>query len=272
MNNENFIECRNVSFEYDGDERSAETAVLSDVSISVKKGEMLAILGHNGSGKSTLAKLFNGLLVPKSGKIIVDGLDTSKDEDVWNIRSKVGMVFQNPDNQLIASVVEDEIAFGPENLGMNVDEMKKSIDFALKSVNMEKYRYATPSSLSGGQKQRIAIAAVLAMKPECIIFDESTAMLDGVGRHDVMQCAEKLNKEEKMTIIYITHDMEEALMADRIVVMSGGKKVLEGTPREIFSQTELIRELGLALPTASDIAYRLRNDGVLLKTDILSNN
>jgi energy-coupling factor transport system ATP-binding protein len=269
MKDRNFIECKELCFEYSDNEKNTGFVVLDNVNLSVKKGEMLAILGHNGSGKSTLAKLLNGLMLPKSGTVTVDGLSTENEDDVWAIRSKVGMVFQNPDNQLVASIVEDEIAFGPENLGLPPEEIEKNIDFALKAVDMEKFRYSTPSALSGGQKQRIAIAGVLAMHPQCIIFDESTAMLDSIGRAEVMKCAEWLNREEGITIIYITHDMEEALMADRIVVMCGGKVAMEGTPGEVFAQAERIRELGLILPPATELAYRLSKK-VDVETDILS--
>lgn len=270
----NVLSMENVSFSYD-----KKHTVLKDVSLEVKKGEYLAVIGHNGSGKSTLAKLMNGLIFPDSGKICVSGLSpfkensTEKDKKaVFEIRKRVGVVFQNPDNQLVASIVEDDVAFGPENLGIKREEIGERIEFALSAVGMQEFRRRTPSRLSGGQKQRIAIAGVLALKPEILVLDESTAMLDPEGRKEVLSVVEKLNKEQNTTIITITHYMDEVVHADRVVVMSEGEIVMQGTPAEIFSRTEEIKKYGLELPVSAVIANKLREKGVDIPEGIFTEN
>ena len=252
------VEFSHVNFSYD--EQSAPA--LSDLSLEVKKGEFLAVIGHNGSGKSTLARLINGLLLPDSGKVSVFGLKTSDGKNPIKIRKRAGIVFQNPDNQMVASIVEDDVAFGPENLGVPREEIGKRIDWALKSVGMEAFRESTPSRLSGGQKQRIAIAGVLAIKPDIIILDESTAMLDPKGRREVMSVVARLNKEEGMTVILITHFMEEALLADRLVVLNRGQMVMQGTPAEIFLHSERLEAYNLSLPRIGRICKSLQKAGI----------
>ena len=259
------IKLENVSFSYD-----KQIDVIKNVSLEIYKGEHIAIIGHNGSGKSTLAKLFNGLIKADSGSTHVLGLDASDKKQVFEVRKKVGVVFQNPDNQLIASIVEDDIAFGPENLGVKREEIKERIDFALKSVGMEKYRHSSPTRLSGGQKQRIAIAGVLALKPDVLVLDESTAMLDPQGRNEVLSVAKKLNKEQGTTVINITHYMDEVVGADRVLVMNNGEIVMSGTPQEIFNNRERIAELGLELPLSSIIADELNSVGVSVGSGILT--
>ena len=259
------LEAKNVSFSYD-----KVNNVISGVSLSVEKGEYVAVIGRNGSGKSTLAKLFNGLLKPDDGEIIVDGLNVLEKKNLFEIRKRVGVVFQNPDNQLVASIVEDDVAFGPENLGIKREEIGERIDFALKSVGMENFRKSSPTRLSGGQKQRIAIAGVLALKPEVIILDESTAMLDPKGRKEVLDVVDKLNKEQGVTVLSITHYMEEVVNADRVIVLENGKIALSGTPKQIFSQKEEIKRLGLELPLSAVIAEKLREKGLDLSTEILT--
>lgn len=263
------IECREVVYEYQNENKTANIAV-NGVSININAGEFLVVLGRNGSGKSTLAKHFNALLVPSSGEVIVDGLDTSNPENVWNIRHSTGMVFQNPDNQLVATIVEEDVAFGPENLGVESGEIRKRVDDSLKKVGMYEYRKHAPHLLSGGQKQRVAIAGILAMKPKCIVFDESTAMLDPSGREEVMNTIKDLNKNNHMTIILITHFMEEAVNADRIVVIDKGKIVKEGTPREVFSHVETMKKIGLDVPQVTELAYELNKSGIHVKEDILT--
>lgn len=263
------IKVENVSFEYKNDEENSVYA-LKDVTMDVKKGEFLAILGHNGSGKSTLAKHMNAILEPSKGKVYVDGLDTSDYDNVWNIRQCAGMVFQNPDNQIVATIVEEDVAFGPENQGIKPSEIRKRVDMALEVVEMSEYKTHAPHMLSGGQKQRIAIAGVLAMNPECIIFDEPTAMLDPSGRKEVMNTINKLNKEENKTIVLITHYMDEAVQADRVIVMEKGRPVLEGTPKEVFSEVEKIKNLGLDVPQVTELAYKLRKEGIDVPCDILT--
>ncbi len=259
------IELNNVSYSYD----KVNFAVKS-VSLKVEEGEYVAIIGHNGSGKSTLAKIMNGLLFPDKGEATVDGFSSKDKKSVFEIRKRVGVVFQNPDNQLVASIVEDDVAFGPENLGVPRKEIGERIDFALSSVNMEEFRHRSPTRLSGGQKQRIAIAGVLALKPKVLVLDESTAMLDPKGRKEVLGVAEKLNKEQKTTVVSITHYMEEVISADRVIIMSDGRIVLEGTPQEIFKKKEQIKAYGLELPLASVIADKLIERGVKLPDGILS--
>lgn len=235
---------------------------LKDVTAQIKKGEFTAIIGTNGSGKSTLARHLNALLIPTEGELIVEGMRTSDAGRVWDIRQKVGMVFQNPDNQLVAAVVEEDVAFGPENLGVPPEEIRERVDLALEKVGMTSYREQAPSMLSGGQKQRVAIAGVLAMKPDCIVLDEPTAMLDPKGRKEVMDTIHELNKTEGITIVLITHFMEEAVTADHILVIDRGVLKMEGTPREIFSQADKVTEIGLDVPVPADLARRLRKKGL----------
>ena len=268
------IEAKELTFEYPVyDENGSETGTVRAVdqmNILVQKGEFVAVLGHNGSGKSTFARHINALFLPTSGTITVDGMDTRDDTKIWDIRKDAGMVFQNPDNQIIASVVEEDVAFGPENLGFAPAKIRENVDVSLKSVHMEAYREASPNKLSGGQKQRVAVAGILAMEPECIILDEPTAMLDPSGRREVMETIEYLNREKKMTIIYITHHMEEAARADRIVVMDHGHVVMSGKPRQVFTQVDRMKELGLDVPQATELAWRLRKRGIMVPQDIMT--
>ncbi len=267
---ENMINTQNLIFRYKSEEGKDEKEALSDVNIEIQKGEFVAIIGHNGSGKSTLAKHFNSLLTPTSGKVFVKGMDTSDEKNLWNIRQTAGMVFQNPDNQIVATIVEEDVAFGPENLGVEPKEIRRRVDAALEAVSMTQYMKHGPHLLSGGQKQRVAIAGVLAMKPECIILDEPTAMLDPSGRKEVIDTIKRLNKEENITIILITHYMEEAVDADKIFVMEDGKVVLSGTPREVFPRVEELKRLGLDVPQVTELAYELRKEGVDIPEDILT--
>lgn len=259
------LQVENVSFSYD-----KKISVIKNVSLSIEEGEYVAIVGHNGSGKSTLAKLFNGLIKADEGKIQVDGFSPADKKSVFEVRKRVGVVFQNPDNQLVASIVEDDVAFGPENLGVPRKEIGERIDFALSAVGMEKFRRSSPTRLSGGQKQRIAIAGVLALKPKILVLDESTAMLDPQGRKEVLEVVKKINREQKVTVITITHYMDEVLNADRVIVLNDGEIALQGTPKEIFSQKEKIKEMGLELPLAATIAEKLINKGVQLESGIIS--
>ena len=260
------IELKDVTYIYN-EGAEDEHLALDKVSLSVKEGEFVALVGHNGSGKSTLAKLFNGLLLPKSGSVKVRGMDTTDRKALFDIRKTVGVVFQNPDNQMVASIIEDDVAFGPENLGLESAEINERVQWALESVGMAEHRKGTPFRLSGGQKQRIAIAGVLAVKPRVMVLDESTAMLDPMGRAEVMKVIERLNREEHMTVIMITHFMEEAAQADRIIVMRGGRVAGEGG-KEIFRDRELIESAGLELPLAARVAARLREKGLDLEGDI----
>lgn len=246
------------------------TEAVDHVSLDVEQGQFIAILGHNGSGKSTLAKHINAILKPTEGEMTVDGMSTSEDDNVWSVRQTAGMVFQNPDNQIVATIVEEDVAFGPENLGVPTDEIWERVNKALESVNMTMYRGYSPNKLSGGQKQRVAIAGVLAMKPKCIVLDEATAMLDPLGRKEVMSAIIELNKVEKITVILITHYMDEAVLADKIFVMDKGKIAMEGTPRQVFSHVEEIRELRLDVPAATAMAYELRKAGYNIPKDILT--
>lgn len=246
------------------------TEAVDHVSLDVEQGQFIAILGHNGSGKSTLAKHINAILKPTEGEMTVDGMSTSEEDNVWFVRQTAGMVFQNPDNQIVATIVEEDVAFGPENLGVPTDEIWERVNKALESVNMTMYRGYSPNKLSGGQKQRVAIAGVLAMKPKCIVLDEATAMLDPLGRKEVMSAIIELNKVEKITVILITHYMDEAVLADKIFVMDKGKIAMEGTPRQVFSHVEEIRELRLDVPAATAMAYELRKAGYNIPKDILT--
>lgn len=257
-----FIEARGLGFSYDAESESDAVVALDDISLTIDEGEYIAILGHNGSGKSTLAKLFNLILTPSRGELILDGKTvTSKglsDDEIYEIRKKIGMVFQNPDNQLVATVVEEDVAFGPENLGVPREELRRRVDEALATVGMTEYARHAPHKLSGGQKQRVAIAGVLAMMPRCIIFDESTAMLDPLGRREVTDVMERLNREQNMTVLHITHYMEEAARASRIIVISDGKILLDGTPKEVFSSVEPLLAAGLETPQGTELIHELR--------------
>ncbi|MBQ7744513.1 MAG: energy-coupling factor transporter ATPase [Ruminococcus sp.] len=258
----NFISIQNVRFSYDDIEETKNPVYAVDgVSLEFEKGGFTAVIGHNGCGKSTLAKHLNAMLLPDSGKVYVDGDDTSDENKTYDIREKVGLVLQNPDNQLVASIVEEDVAFGPENLGIEPAEIRKRVDNALKAVGMYDYRMHAPYKLSGGQKQRIAIAGVLAIEPQCIVLDEPTAMLDPSGRAEVMNTLIKLNREMGITVILITHFMEEAVLADRVVVMDGGKVLTRGTPDEVFSQVELLKKHRLDVPQAAELAFRLKGRG-----------
>ncbi|MBR0147662.1 MAG: energy-coupling factor transporter ATPase [Lachnospiraceae bacterium] len=270
----NFIETEKVIFEYiERDEEGNPVKVkraLDDVSISVKKGQFIAILGHNGSGKSTLAKHLNALLYPTEGKVLIDGMDTLEDPNTMKVRRRVGMVFQNPDNQIIGSVVEEDVGFGPENLGIPTNEIRERVDESLKILDMYAYRLHSPNRLSGGQKQRVAIAGVIAMHPQCIVLDEATAMLDPEGRKEVIRAARALNDVEGMTIILITHYMDEVIYADNVFVMSEGRVVMQGTPREIFSQEESLNALRLELPAVTKLAAKLKRAGIPVHDGILT--
>lgn len=267
---EEMIKIENVNYEYTSFGDDDKLLAVKDVDVSIKKGEHLVILGHNGSGKSTLAKLMNGLLLPTKGDVYVKGMNTKDEEKTWEIRETAGMVFQNPDNQLVATIVEEDVAFGPENQGIPPLEIRRRVDEALRIVEMTDYKKHAPHLLSGGQKQRVAIAGILAMKPECIILDEPTAMLDPTGRIEIMNTIKKLNNEEHKTIIHITHYMDEAVEADRILVMEKGQIVMEGTPREIFSQVEEVKRLGLDVPQVTELAYELRKEGIDIPGNILT--
>lgn len=259
------IKIENLNFSYknnsDENENVEYTAALNNLDLSINKGEFVAILGHNGSGKSTLAKLLNGQIFPTSGDILICGMNTKNDKKIWEIREKCSMVFQNPDNQMVATTVENEVAFGPENLQIKNPELRQRVDEAIKLVGMQDYIKKSPSELSGGQKQRVSIAGVIAMLSDCIIFDEPTAMLDPKGRADVMNIIHDLNKKFKKTVVHITHYMEEAALADRIIVLNKGKKALEGSAREVFSNVKEMKDLGLTVPQVTEIAYELEKEG-----------
>ena len=261
---EPLIKLQGVSFKYPNTELEENNFAVNNVSFEIERGDFVAILGHNGSGKSTTAKLINLILLADSGKIFVDGKDVTDesltDDDVFEVRKKVGMVFQNPDNQIVATVVEEDVAFGPENLGLPPKEIRKRVDEALEIVNMKEYARHAPHKLSGGQKQRIAIAGTIAMKPDCIIFDESTAMLDPQGRKEVMSTIKRLNREEGMTILLITHYMNEAVEADKVIVMKNGSVYLEGTPNQVFSQPEKLWSAGLEVPQGIELIDRLNKE------------
>lgn len=263
------IQIENLTYEYSNEENE-EIAAVDNVSFNINKGEFIAILGHNGSGKSTLAKHINALLIPTKGNITVNGMNTRDETKLWDIRKTAGMVFQNPDNQLVATIVEEDVAFGPENLGVEPAEIRRRVDESLKLVGMESYKTHAPHMLSGGQKQRIAIAGVLAMNPECIVLDEPTAMLDPMGRKEVMDTVLKLNKENGKTIVHITHYMDEAVFADKIVIMEQGKAIKIGTPKEIFSDVESIKSIGLDVPQVTELAHELRKEGIDISTEILT--
>lgn len=260
------IEIQNVSYAYE----DATAKALNNVSLTINDGEFVAVVGHNGSGKSTLAKHLNALLLPTEGKVLVDGMDTADEADTLSIRQRVGMVFQNPDNQLVTTIVEEDVAFGPENIGVPGNEIRTRVDRALAAVGMEKYAHSAPNMLSGGQKQRIAIAGMLAMQPKVLVLDEATAMLDPKGRRDIIDLVTKLHRENGITVVMITQYMEEAIGADRVAVMSGGELILDGTPKEVFSQDELLHKHRLDVPVMQQLANRLNARGANLPKSILS--
>ena len=264
----NIIEIKNVSYNYVEDE--VEYTAVNNVSLNIEKGSFTVILGHNGSGKSTLAKMLNGLNRPSSGDILVDGINTRDEENEFLIKKKVGMVFQNPDNQLVASIVEEDVAFGPENLGLEPKVIRQRVDEALKAVGMYEFRNSTPHHLSGGQKQRIAIAGIIALEPECIVLDEPTAMLDPKGRAEIINTILRLNKEKGITVVLITHYMEEAEMADRVLVMNDGEFIADGTPKEIFKNVKMLKSVGLDVPQTTELLYALNQNGMAVPTDVLS--
>lgn len=255
------IEIENLSYDYRNAEGESIARGVRNVNLSIEKGEFCVLLGHNGSGKSTLAKLLNGFILPDNGFVKVNGIDTADEERIYDIRSKIGMVFQNPDNQMVASIIEDDLAFGPENLGVPREEIEKRITWALETVNMSEHRHRAPNKLSGGQKQRIAIASVLSMLPEILVLDESTAMLDPKGRAEVMETAMRLNQEKGMTVILITHYMDEAIKADKVIVLNEGEVLAMGTPKEVFSKTDVIKKASLELPIATAISLKLQEMG-----------
>ena len=268
------IETKNLSFIYREEDMESgeikEEKVLKDINIEIEKGSFTAVLGHNGSGKSTLAKHFNAILLPSGGKVYVKGMDTADENNIFNIRQSAGMVFQNPDNQMVAALVEDEVAFAPENLGVEPKEIRRRVDECLEIVNMTKYAQSSPSKLSGGQKQRVAIASVLAMNPEILILDEPTAMLDPKGRSEVIKTIKMLNEEKDITVVLITHYMDEAAQADRTVVIDDGEIVLDGTPKEVFKNVENLKSLGLDVPQVTELAYELRKMGIEISDDVLT--
>lgn len=265
----NIIEFKNVDFSYDvdgdlqdsnADDTGNKITVFENLNLSIENGSFVAVLGHNGSGKSTIAKLTNGILFPQGGKVLVDGRETKDDDSIFEIRKKVGMVFQNPDNQIVSSIVEEDVAFGVENLGIAPDECRRRVDDALKTVGMYEYRTKAPNKLSGGQKQRVAVAGIIAMKPQCIVLDEPTAMLDPSGRKEVMETVKRLNRQEGITIVLITHYMDEAVQADRVVVVDKGRIRLDGTPQQVFSKVNELKDLGLDVPQSTELIYKLGID------------
>ena len=268
------IETKNLSFIYREEDMESgeikEEKVLKDINIEIEKGSFTAVLGHNGSGKSTLAKHFNAILLPSGGKVYVKGMDTADENNIFNIRQSAGMVFQNPDNQMVAALVEDEVAFAPENLGVEPKEIRRRVDECLEIVNMTKYAQSSPSKLSGGQKQRVAIASGLGMNPEILILDEPTAMLDPKGRSEVIKTIKMLNEEKDITVVLITHYMDEAAQADRTVVIDDGEIVLDGTPKEVFKNVEKLKSLGLDVPQVTELAYELRKMGIEISDDVLT--
>lgn len=252
------IEFQNVSFSYGTDEGEERVDVIENLNLNIEKGSFTAVLGHNGSGKSTLAKLTNGILFPQQGKVLVDGSETKPDDSIFDIRKKVGMVFQNPDNQIVASIVEEDVAFGVENLGVPPQECRRRVDEAMKTVGIYEQRLKAPHKLSGGQKQRVAVAGIIAMKPECIVLDEPTAMLDPSGRAEVLETIKKLNKEDGITVVLITHYMDEAVQADRVVVMDGGQIVMDDMPQNVFAKVDEVKSYGLDVPQATELVHRMK--------------
>ena len=265
---ENIINVKDMTFEYVSID--SKFRAIDNLNLEVKQGEFVAIIGHNGSGKSTLSKNLNAILVPTEGDIYIDGMNTKDEAKLWDIRQTAGMVFQNPDNQIVATIVEEDVAFGPENLGIEPKVIRQRVEESLKSVGIYELKDRQPHLLSGGQKQRVAIAGIIAMRPKCIIFDEATAMLDPSGRKEVMNVIKKLNKEENITTLHITHYMEEAVQADRVVVVDKGKKLLEGTPKEVFKNVDLLKKIGLDVPYMTELASLLREEGLDLDDDILT--
>ncbi len=264
------IRAERLFFEYVDEDTGSRVPVLKDVNLSIKQGEFVAVLGHNGSGKSTFAKHLNAVLLPTTGKVYVDGIDTADEERLFDIRQHVGMVFQNPDNQIVATIVEEDVAFALENLGVEPKEIRRRVDEALKQVEMYEYREHAPHQLSGGQKQRVAIAGILAMRPDCIVLDEPTAMLDPKGRREVLKTIRELNRQFGTTVILITHYMDEAVQAGRVVVMDDGKILLDGTPKEVFSKVELLKSVGLDVPQVTELIYELKQEGLDLPDDVLT--
>ena len=264
------IQTDALSFSYPVEEGQRRTTALDNVTLSIEKGSFVVVLGHNGSGKSTLAKHMNAVLLPSGGAVYVEGMDTKKEELLLEIRRRVGMVFQNPDNQIVANVVEEDVAFAPENLGVASEEIRRRVDDALAAVDMTAFMTHAPHLLSGGQKQRVAIAGVIAMEPECIVLDEATAMLDPIGRQEVLSAVHKLNREKGITVVLITHHMNEAEEADRVIVMDDGRIALDGTPKEVFTQVEPLRTMGLTVPDTVDLLDRLRKDGLDVPLDALT--
>lgn len=271
---ENIISAQNVEFCYanDFEDKTPPKQILKNVSLDIKKGEFLAVLGHNGSGKSTIAKHMNAILIPQKGKVYAEGIDTSDESRLFDIRQHVGMVFQNPDNQIVATIVEEDVAFALENMGVDPVEMRERVDDALKSVGMYEYRNHSPHQLSGGQKQRVAIAGIIAMRPDCIVLDEPTAMLDPVGRKEVLKTIRRLNKDYGITIVLITHYMEEAAQADRVVVMDDGKIVMDDIPSNVFSQVDAMKKIGLDVPQVTELMYQLRKKDFDTDTHIINEN
>ena len=265
---DNIIEVKNITFEYEDGEQ--KNAVIKDFSLNIERGSFTVILGHNGSGKSTLAKLLNGLYKPSCGEVLIDEINTSDPQYEIETKRRVGLVFQNPDNQLVASIVEEDVAFGPENLGHDPATIRAEVDEALKAVDMYEFRKSTPHNLSGGQKQRIAIAGIIAMKPECIVLDEPTAMLDPKGRAEIIKTIKKLNRENNLTVVLITHFMEEAVDADRVIVMNDGAIVADSTPKSIFSNIKLLKDVGLDVPQTTELLYALKRGGMNISTDVIS--
>lgn len=264
-----YIEFDSVFFSYKDEEEGTENKVIENLNLTIERGDFVCILGHNGCGKSTTAKLCNAILIPDSGRVLVDGIDTKDEEKIYDIRRKVGMVFQNPDNQIVATIVEDDVAFGPENLGIDPKEIRQRVDDALRQVEMYDFRTSEPHKLSGGQKQRVAIAGIIAMKPECIVLDEPTAMLDPRGRREVMKTVKMLNEEFGITVVFITHYMDEAVKAKRVIVMDEGKIILDGAPREVFTHIDTLKRVGLDVPEATELAMLLNRQGVKIRNDVL---
>ena len=268
---DNIIELKNVSYEYsNADEENVAFTAVRNLSLNIERGSFTVILGHNGSGKSTLAKMLNGLYKPTKGDVLVDGINTKTEETEIEVKRRVGMVFQNPDNQLISSIVEEDVAFGPENLGLDPKEIRKRVDESLKAVGMYEFKNSTPHHLSGGQKQRIAIAGMIALRPDCLILDEPTAMLDPKGRAEIVDTVMKLNKEKGITVVLITHYMEEAENADRVLVMNDGVIIADGTPKEIFKNVEMLKGVGLDVPQTTELLYALNKNGMAVPTNVLS--
>ncbi|MBR1663349.1 MAG: energy-coupling factor transporter ATPase [Ruminococcus sp.] len=269
---DSFLKAESLHFSYinDIEDPPVKTEVLKGIDLDIKKGEFVAVLGHNGSGKSTLAKCFNAINLPESGDAFVDGINTKDDDRLLDIRQKVGMVFQNPDNQIVATIVEEDVAFALENMGVAPDEIRRRVDDALKTVGMYEYREHAVHKLSGGQKQRVAIAGIIAMSPDCILLDEPTAMLDPAGRREVMKTIKMLNREKNVTIVLITHYMEEAAQADRVVVIDSGEIIIDGKPKQVFSQVQTLRNLGLDVPQVTELCFELRKAGVEIPQDIIT--